>query len=163
MAGNAEGALKTAAKRTGLSPTEYLDRLNAGLRWCFRDQDWEPAANFGKDGSRSDGLDRSCRRSRNAAARRAYTPKPRPAAGRRFVEPRDGDALQARRRVNYLVEAGLLPAPSTLACVDCEHVWRPGERRHEYDHHKGYTPEHHEDVEPVCSTCHHSREKARRG
>lgn len=32
----------------------------------------------------------------------------------------------------------------------------------EYDHHLGYAAEHHEDVEAVCTTCHHAREVERR-
>lgn len=159
--GSAEGALKVAAKRTGSTVSEYLDRLNHGFRWCFRDQAWEPACEFGKDGSRSDGLARSCRRSVNAANRRAYVPKPRPKRGRSYVDARDGDVKQARRRVNYLVGAGLLPRPNDLPCTDCGHEWKPGQRRHEYDHHLGYAAENHEKVEPVCTTCHHAREEAR--
>jgi hypothetical protein len=159
--GSAEGALKTAAARTGHSVTEYLDRMNAGLRWCYQDQAWEPADDFGKDSSRIDGLGRSCRRSVNARARAAYDPKPRPASGRRFVEPRDDDRKQARRRVNYLVGAGLLPHPNALPCTDCGRTWLDGAPRHEYDHYLGYAQDHHEDVEAVCSRCHHAREGGR--
>lgn len=160
--GSAEGALRTAAARIGLGPNEYLDRLNKGLRHCYRCQDWHQASEFGRDASRSDGLARSCRASTNAARRRLYRPKPRPPAGRRFVDARDGDYRQARRRVNHLVDAGLIPDPNDLPCADCGHQRSPGERRHEYDHHKGYAAEHHEDVEAVCTTCHHLRENARR-
>jgi hypothetical protein len=48
-----------------------------------------------------------------------------------------------------------------LPCTDCGHEWQPGERRHEYDHHLGYAPEHHEHVQVVCTVCHHERERAR--
>lgn len=157
MSGTREGALRTAAARVGLGANEYLDRLNNGERYCYRCADWHPAGEFSKDASRSDGLARACRASLNAAARARYLPKSRPAAGRQFVPARDGDAAQARRRVNHLVDVGLLPPPNTLPCTDCSHVWSDGERRHEYDHHLGYAAEHHEDVEPVCTTCHHRR------
>lgn len=160
--GSRDGALKTAAARVGLGVNEYLDRLNKGHRYCYRCQDWHGADQFGKDASQPDGLARSCRRSKNAAARRRYTATPRPTPGRSFVEARDGDERQARRRVNHLVAVGLLPPPNSLPCVDCGHAWALGERRHEYDHHHGYAPQHHEDVEPVCTTCHHAREDARR-
>lgn len=160
--GSAEGALKTAAKRTGLGVNEYIDRLNAGLRYCCRCADWHPCAEFGKDASQPDGLARACLASKRAAQRKAYQPKPRPAAGRRFAEPRDGDVKQARSRVNYLVDAGLLPDPNNLPCADCGHAYAVGGRRHEYDHHLGYAAEHHEDVQPVCTTCHHTREDQRR-
>jgi hypothetical protein len=160
--GSTEGALKTAAKRVGLGVNEYLDRVNKGLRYCFRCADWHPVQEFGPDPSRSDGLTRACRVSRNRAARAAYVPVPRPERGRRYVAPRDGDKLQARGRVNYLVDAGLLPDPNALPCADCGHIYRIRERRHEYDHYRGYAPAHHEDVQAVCTTCHHARELERR-
>jgi hypothetical protein len=53
---------------------------------------------------------------------------------------------------------GRRPHPNDLPCTDCSHVWAPGERRHEYDHHLGYAAEHHLDVEPVCTTCHAARD-----
>ncbi len=73
--------------------------------------------------------------------------------------PRDGDKIQARQRVNVEVRTGRRPHPNTLPCTDCGHVWRPGERRHHYDHHLGYAAEHHLDVEPVCTTCHAARDQ----
>lgn len=79
-------------------------------------------------------------------------PGPRPNA------PRDGDKAQARQRINVEVRTGYRPHPNTLACVDCGHIWRDGERRHEYDHHLGYAAEHHYDVEPVCTLCHALRD-----
>lgn len=75
--------------------------------------------------------------------------------------PRDGDRAQARQRVNVEVRTGRRPHPNVLPCVDCGHVWSPGERRHEYDHHLGYAAEHHYDVQPVCTTCHRARSDQR--
>lgn len=75
--------------------------------------------------------------------------------------PRDGDRKQARRRINVEVREGRRPHPNKLPCVDCGHVWSDGERRHEYDHHRGYGAEHHYDVEAVCTQCHHIRDNAR--
>lgn len=74
---------------------------------------------------------------------------------------RGGDRVQARGRVNHLVRVGTLPDPNAVACVDCDHIGAA--RRHEYDHFKGYEPEHHETVEAVCSKCHHARERKRGG
>lgn len=85
------------------------------------------------------------------------TGRPGPAA----LPPRDGDKEQARQRINVEVRTGRRPHPNSLPCTDCGHVWFKGERRHEYDHHLGYAPEHHLDVEPVCTTCHHARDDAK--
>lgn len=88
-----------------------------------------------------------------------------PSTGRPGPAPhpaRDGDRVQARQRINVEVRTGRRPHPNTLPCVDCGHVWKPGERRHEYDHHLGYAPEHHLDVEPVCTTCHALRDSPKK-
>lgn len=70
--------------------------------------------------------------------------------------PRDGDKIQARQRINVEVRTGYRPDPNSLPCVDCGHVG--SDRRHEYDHHLGYSAEHHYDVEPVCTLCHAARD-----
>lgn len=56
-----------------------------------------------------------------------------------------------------MINRGLLPRANTVPCVDCGHVWKPGGRRHEYDHFLGYVDEQQEMVEPVCTTCHKQR------
>jgi hypothetical protein len=71
--------------------------------------------------------------------------------------PRDGDKVQARQRINVEVRTGRRPRPNTIPCVDCGHVWKAGERRHEYDHHLGYKAEHHYDVQAVCTRCQRAR------
>lgn len=160
--GSRAGAMKVAAGRVGVSIEEYKDRLERGEKWCCSCKKWTPRSGFGKDRTRGDGLDAKCLDCRARRHRETYEPKPRPEPGRRFVDPRDGDKLQARRRVNYLVEAGLIAAPNDLPCFDCGHeVADADDVRHEYDHHLGYAGEHHEDVEPVCSPCHHDREDGR--
>lgn len=75
--------------------------------------------------------------------------------------PRDGDRAQARQRINVEVKAGRRPHPNTIPCADCGHVWEGGERRHEYDHHLGYAPQHHLDVQAVCTLCHAKRDSAK--
>jgi hypothetical protein len=75
--------------------------------------------------------------------------------------PRDGDRKQARQRINVEVKGGRRPHPNSFPCTDCGHVWVKGERRHEYDHHKGYAAEHHYDVEPVCTLCHAERDSVK--
>jgi hypothetical protein len=160
--GSAAGARKTAAARVGLAVNEYMDRLGAGLLHCWHCNVWHAVDDFGKDATRWSGHASACRRSVNAASKASYKPLPRPEPGRRFAAPRDGDRMQARGRVNYLVDAGLIPDPNDLPCADCGHKHAAGECRHEYDHHLGYAAEHHESVEAVCSSCHHARENKRR-
>ena len=76
--------------------------------------------------------------------------------------PADGNKLQARQRINVEVRTGRRPHPNTLPCADCGHIYAPGERRHEYDHHRGYAAENHMDVEAVCTTCHAARDSVKK-
>jgi hypothetical protein len=105
---------------------------------------------------------RLCKSCRNDASRAKYVKRVR--CGRRgWIAPtRSGDKKQARRRINYLVEQGLIERPNDLPCFDCGDVFA-GTCRHEYDHARGYGWENQLYVEPVCSRCHHRREEARRG
>ncbi len=75
--------------------------------------------------------------------------------------PRDGDREQARQRINVEVRTGRRPHPNSVPCADCGHVWEEGERRHEYDHFRGYMAAHHLDVESVCTNCHAKRDSSR--
>lgn len=88
--GSAEGALKAAATRAGLGVNEYIDRLNAGLLYCWRCQDWHDAEQFGSDRSRTSGRAASCRRS-IAAARTRKRPD-RPGRLERDARKADGQA-----------------------------------------------------------------------
>lgn len=157
MAQTHEGALQVCARKAGLSVEDYVKRRNAGEKWCMACKEWHPVSEFGKDSSRYDGLVPLCNEARRERRRKNYVPRPPVPRGRSFVPARDGDKKQARRRINYFVEANILPQPNALPCVDCGHTWSLGGRRHEYDHHLGYDAKHHEDVEPVCSKCHRVR------
>ena len=158
MAGTAEGARRTAAKRLGMTEAEYVSMQESGLKHCLLCREWHPIDHFAKDKSRADGMTAACRQSKNRKARERYTPSDAPPPrGRSFVAARSGDKRQARRRVNYLVDAGLLPNPNSVPCTDCGHLG--SDKRHEYDHYLGYASQHHEDVQPVCSSCHHWRER----
>lgn len=81
---------------------------------------------------------------------RRYGPLPFP--------PRNGDKKQARQRINVEVRGGRRPHPNTLPCAKCGHVWKDGERRHEYHHRSGYGPDAHYDVESLCVRCHSKQE-----
>ena len=161
MAQTREGALKIAASKAGVSSNEYEARMRQHLKWCSLCKQWHDKSEFGIDLSRWDGRVPSCKESKNELARMRYTPRARVGSGRSFIPARNGDKKQARRRVNFYVESGLLPHPNKMACSDCGHIWKPGERRHEYDHYLGYAAENHERVEPVCTRCHTKREMKR--
>ena len=157
---NAEWQTITAAKRIGISVDEYLSHRVSGEKWCTACKAWHLEQEFGKDLTRGDGLSASCLSSRHVRKRTKRT---------RFhshgwLKPvRNGDKKQARRRINYLVEKGVIPHPNELPCTDCGDDFDDNKRRHEYDHARGYDGENQLYVEPVCSSCHHKREVARRG
>ena len=150
----------TAAKRIGISIEEYLRHKSAGQKWCTKCAQWHLVSEFGKDVHRGDGLSASCLRSKRVIQKAL-----RFRHGRRgwLVETRDGDKLQARRRINYLVEQGEIPHPDDIPCMDCGDGVFAGCYRHEYDHVRGYDGENQLYVEAVCSKCHRNREDARYG
>lgn len=156
MAQTKEGALLCAANKIGVAVEEYKAKRDAGLKFCMLCREWHSVAEFGKDAHRHDGLASACKKSRQHLGRKRYTPKPRE-RGRRFVPVRDGDKKQARYWVNHLIRVGILPRPNDVPCADCGHEFKTGERRHEYDHFMGYTAQHHETVEAVCTRCHARR------
>lgn len=161
--GSSAGALKTAVSRTGLSIEAYLSYVAAGLKRCSKCKHWKPLSAFNADNSRGDGRASRCRVCVSTGKPRGWHGRPNvnPQTGRPGPapdEPRDGDKIQARHRVNVEVRTGRRPHTNSLPCVDCGHIWKPGERRHEYDHHLGYASEHHLHIEPVCTTCHATRD-----
>lgn len=161
--GSLAGVMKVAAHRCGMAPEAYLEKLADGQKRCTSCKEWRSADAFGADSTRADGRSACCLDCRGSRYRKTYVPHPL-APGLSGPQPkpaRDGDRKQARQRINVEVRGARRPHPNTLACVDCGHVWKQGERRHEYDHHNGYAAKHHYDVVPVCTQCHHRRDNAR--
>ena len=144
--GSAEGALRTASARVGIPVAEYQARVDAGEKWCIGCKDWHSRSNFQRDRTRGDGLKARC-----VAACRGQ---------KRF--PRGAAQEAAHKAVEVAVRFRRISRANDLPCTDCGDEWAPGERRHEYDHYLGYAPEHRLDVQPVCTTCHADRERARR-
>lgn len=60
---------------------------------------------------------------------------------------------QADNAVYRAVQRGELPKVSSLSCEVC------GTQAEEYHHYKGYDPEHHLDVLPLCVQCHREEDK----
>lgn len=61
MAQTKEGALKCAAKRAGCTVEEYTAHIKSGEKWCYKCRQWKPRDEaFGKDATRSDGLEPKC-------------------------------------------------------------------------------------------------------
>lgn len=160
MGNTSEGAIKALANKAGIPLAVFLDTLSKGLKWCYYCKTFHALADFGKDSTRYDGLTPLCVKARSERRKINYVPVPKETRkyGPNPYVPRDGDKKQARQRINVLVKTGKLPHPKTLLCTDCGHVWKEGERRHEYDHHLGYDAQHHYHVQPVCTQCHTKRE-----
>lgn len=133
----------------------------ATWKCCSMCKEEKPLTAFGQDRTRPDGLTYVCRECRAKRRLALYVPKGPP--GRRgFLAPaRAGDKKQARRRINYLVEQGLIPRPEDLGCLNCADMMLGGKAtRYEYHHFKGYASEHQLTVIPLCSRCHHDVEEA---
>lgn len=59
-----DGVLKVAAKRIGISYDTYIAKLAAGERHCTKCKQWKSIEMFGKDRTRSSGLDTKCTKCR---------------------------------------------------------------------------------------------------
>lgn len=154
------GSVDAQARTRSMSAQTLIDE-----KWCTACKARHPRSEFGRDSSRGDGLAARCLASRRTGRPPGHTTPPlNPATGRPGPSPavaRDRDKLQARQRINVEVRTGRRPHPNTEPCADCGHIWRPGERRHEYDHFLGYAARHHLDVQAVCTKCHRQRNAAR--
>lgn len=159
MAQTIEGARKIAAIKAGVSYEEYESRVSNGEKWCYRCKTFHFKKVFGIDRTRYDGLSSACLDSKRAKVKKNRSKFHKHG----WLKPtRDNDKLQARRRINYLVESGSIPHPETLPCLDCwDAIWA-NSYRHEYDHARGYVGENQLYVEVVCSRCHGIRERVRR-
>lgn len=157
MAQTRLGAIKVAARKVGVSLTEYQDRIEAGLKHCFKCRQWKTKSEFNRDTSRYDKLSASCAVCNGAARRYAKIkifgpPKPRVSAfkGKKHTEeakrrmsiqrmgrpgPWKGKAipLETRRKISATVLKNGVRGPA-------HYNWRDGatvrnhddRRRHEY-------------------------------
>jgi len=149
MAQTHEGAIKIAAKKAGISISEYVARISSGKKKCTICKEWLDIDNFDADKSRCDRKAARCKICAKAIWRRkAMTSNKR-------SERRDGDKKQARIRINHDIKAGIRPNPNDLYCSLCGH--KGLDKRHEYHHTQGYSAMHHYDVLPLCSSCHHKK------
>lgn len=160
MAQTKEGAIKIAAKKTGVSVGQYRTNINNGLLWCTGCKMWHKKDVFNSDKSRWTGKTQSCRIYKKIEYKKLHKPIPPEQRKRMGPSPfaeREGDKKQARRRINVLVRTGKIPHPNNLICSDCGHVHKAGGKRHEYDHYEGYSTGKHLVVRALCSTCHHKK------
>ncbi len=145
--GSKAGAIKVAAGRLGISFQEYMERINNDYTCCTICGAWKKNDEFCKDRSRPRGIAKRCKSCSAGITRRKSM-----RARQSRAEKRDGDYRQARARINADVRLGLRPNPNELYCAKCGH--KGEDKRHEYHHVMGYSPEHHNDVLPLCTICH---------
>jgi hypothetical protein len=89
-----EHTLKIEAARAGVGVEEYQARIQQGLLWCYRCQDWHQAEAFPADARRHSGRSGSCRQAICAAARSALAARGQlPPLSAVWVIRRPGQAL----------------------------------------------------------------------
>jgi hypothetical protein len=162
MANTASGGILRSASHHGVHAS-FIRKMRAlGLKWCNGCKRWQRKTSFGPDASRFDGLSVSCRTARQRDRKRLYKRVLRP--HRRGPPPlpgRPGDKEQAQHRISVLVKSGRLTHPNELPCDKCGRIWKRGRARHNYHHHLGYAPEHHLDVQALCSSCHNAEHRTK--
>ncbi len=72
--GSYSGVIRTAARRAGVAPHEYVAHRAAGLKFCGGCRDWLDELSFGLDKNRGDGLAARCRDCKNRRARELHYP-----------------------------------------------------------------------------------------
>jgi hypothetical protein len=133
------------------------------LKRCCTCKQPKPTTEFRRHRSTKDGFDRhckDCRKKWDANLRRSQKHQDymrdwrsrnqgrlNEASSRWYERNKDTLAVRARQAVNNAIAAGTLVRARNLLC-DC------GSQAEEYHHHKGYEPENHLVVTPICVTCH---------
>jgi hypothetical protein len=159
------GNLKIAAKKLGISFDQYQRNIDSSLKWCYACKKWLHIDSFCKNKRAYDGKNNCCRDCRRSLEKERYgrysrVPKEERKPRGSLPKPsRDGDKKQARAKVNYAVERQRMPRANTVPCFDCGHIG--SDKKHEYDHYKGYDAVNHLEVQCVCVPCHLKREKLR--
>lgn len=77
------------------------------------------------------------------------------------ITPEQMQRASAYRAVAKAIRTGVLLRAKALPCTDCGHRWERDGPKHEWDHHRGYAPDHVLDVQAVCQPCHRRREVER--
>ena len=139
--GSAAGALKTAAKKAGVTVEEYEDAVECGMKRCSRCSAWRDTICFGADESRWDRLSPVCCYCRQVVSRKT----------RKLTAPSQKVQCQATEAIRQSIKRGRLALPGTLPCFDC------GEKAAEYHHYLGYDSTHWLDVQALCRSCHQRR------
>jgi hypothetical protein len=156
MAQTQEGAIKIAAGKIGITVNEYKKLISKGLKWCFACRTWKKHKEFHKNPARKDGLGGQCGKCQNQYSRNHYIPVPenQKKHGPLPAPEREGDASQARHRINVLIRTGKIKKASELPCQKCGNIYKKGESRHEYHHAEGYSIGKHLIIIPLCMKCH---------
>lgn len=134
---------------------------------CGHCQQSKPVFEFGKNKSTKDGRssycksckassDKSYQKTEKGKATKDAAHRRHRASGKRgmylkryYRDVLAGSAeMRARSTINNHVSRGAMSRARELACDNCQ---KPAES---YHHHKGYAPEHHLDVIPLCRDCH---------
>lgn len=141
--GSRLGTLKISAARIGIHFYDYINKINAGLKYCWKCETWKLNELFGIDKTRHDGLNAQCQNCR------------RPKTGLPKEPTKQSLDKQARWAINHAIAAGRLVKATELPCFDC------GKPAREYDHHNGYEKENWFTIQAVCSSCHKKRTYSR--
>lgn len=69
LSGRYLGAAKRVAALAGIDFRDYVDRQQAGDKWCYKCKEWFPIEDYGNDKSRIDGKSAICKMCRSIAGR----------------------------------------------------------------------------------------------
>lgn len=121
MAQTREGALKTAAKMAGMSVDDFEARLATEKR-CTKCKEWRTRDSFGRDRSRSDGLNAKCRSCCRVAVRMDIRGRPSAFKGKTHTDETRAK-IRATRKANPRPgpNKGKPRTPETRAKISASH------------------------------------------
>lgn len=100
---------KTAAKRIGVDPREYIARIAIGEKWCTSCKQWHSRFIFPKDSTRGDGLSASCLGGHKPARKKLSPEEKRARANagyRKYYASSGGERIRAAK---YARKRGIEP------------------------------------------------------
>jgi 5-methylcytosine-specific restriction endonuclease McrA len=110
MAGNKDGAIKSAALRIGIPEVSYREMVASGQKYCWRCRLWKPHAGFGIDRSRIDGRASACKACRKPPKQRALILENQNDYARRRYATDPGYRAE-RRQHAHARKRGVAPLP----------------------------------------------------
>lgn len=97
MAQTTEGRIRQFCNKMSISVDSYNEKVNIGLKWCYKCQTWQPINTFSKDSTRFDNRSSKCGGCRKVKEKKCTKGRPSPMKGKKYPPE-----IAAKMRENIL-------------------------------------------------------------